>query len=80
MFYVSRTHQKLHQTPNSYGRSIYCQLNRTKRRKDAIKPKGSTENRKGNEPKATQKKNTEQKTKMPNIKEANIQNSELLKT
>ena len=28
MFYVSRTHQNLHQTTNSYGRSIYCQLNR----------------------------------------------------
>jgi len=25
--YVLRTHQILHQTPNSYGRSIYCQLN-----------------------------------------------------
>jgi len=28
-FYVSRTHQDLHQTPNSYGRAIFCQLNRT---------------------------------------------------
>ena len=28
-FYVSRTHQDLHQTPNSYGGAIFCQLNRT---------------------------------------------------
>ena len=30
MFYVSRTHQNLHQTPNSHGRPISCQLNRLK--------------------------------------------------
>ena len=39
-FYVSRTHQDLHQTPNSYGGVIYCQLNRTncvKRRKHRLK-------------------------------------------
>ena len=39
-FYVSRTHQDLHQTPNSYGGAIYCQLNQTncvKRQKHRIK-------------------------------------------